>query len=68
MKADLLHILPDKIQDNLLWRATDPGPYTRFRDMVLAQAARTLLQQQRLPVHALGESGPGTQGRRSENT
>ncbi len=45
MKADLLHILPDTIQDNLLWRATDPGPHSRFRDMVLSQAARTLLQQ-----------------------
>ena len=56
MKADLLHILPESLRDNLLWRATDPGPYSRFRDMVRSQAARTLLNKQRLPVHVLGDS------------
>ena len=56
MKADLLHILPESLRDNLLWRATDPGPYSRFRDMVRSQAARTLLNRQRLPVHAVGDS------------
>ena len=55
MKSDLVRILPEHLQVDLLWRATDPGPYTRFRDMVKTQAARTLLNRRRLPVHALGE-------------
>ena len=50
-KSDLLNILPGTLRESLLWRATDPGPYTRFRDMVRSQAARSLLQQQRLPLH-----------------
>ena len=56
MKNDLLNILPESLRDNLLWRATDPGPYTRFRDMILAQAARTLLTRKRLPVHNVENS------------
>jgi hypothetical protein len=36
-KNDLLAILPPDLRANLLWRATDPGPYVAFRDMVLAQ-------------------------------
>ena len=50
-KSDLLNILPGALRESLLWRATDPGPYIRFRDMVRSQAARSLLQQQRLPLH-----------------
>ncbi len=65
MKNDLLNLLPESLRDNLLWRATDPGPYTRFRDMVRSQAARTLLTRKRLPLHNLDEEireqlrGPG---------
>ncbi len=51
MKNDLLRILPESLQGELLWRATDPGPYTRFRDVVRAQASRTLLTRRRLPLH-----------------
>ncbi len=51
MKNDLLRILPESLQGELLWRATDPGPYARFRDMVRAQASRTLLTRRRLPLH-----------------
>ena len=54
-KSDLLRILPETLQDNLLWRATDPGPYAQFRDMIKAQAARTLLNKRRLPVHAVAQ-------------
>ena len=57
-KSDLLNILPGTLRESLLWRATDPGPYTRFRDMVRSQAARSLLQQQRLPLHRVEESLP----------
>ena len=57
-KSDLLNILPGALRESLLWRATDPGPYIRFRDMVRSQAARSLLQQQRLPLHRVEESPP----------
>ena len=57
-KSDLLNILPGALRESLLWRATDPGPYARFRDMVRSQAARSLLQQQRLPLHRVEESSP----------
>ena len=50
MKSDLVKILPERLQMDLLWRASDPGPYSRFRDMIKTQAARTLLNQRRLPV------------------
>ena len=57
-KSDLLNILPGALRESFLWRATDPGPYIRFRDMVRSQAARSLLQQQRLPLHRVEESLP----------
>ena len=50
-KTDLLNILPAALKENLLWRAADPGPYIRFRDMVRSQAARSLMMQRRLPLH-----------------
>ncbi len=50
-KADLLAILPEQLRENLLWRATDPGPFHEFRDMVQAQAAKVMLNRRRLPVH-----------------
>ena len=54
-KTDLLNILPAALRENLLWRATDPGPYIRFRDMVRSQAARSLMMQRRLPLHKIEE-------------
>ena len=60
-KSDLLRILPEHLQDNILWRATDPGPYTQFRDMIKAQAARTLLNRRRLPIHTVAEASPPSQ-------
>ena len=51
MKADLLAILPEGLRENLLWRATDPGDFAKFRNMVQAQAAKVLLNRRRLPVH-----------------
>ena len=60
-KSDLLRLLPEHLQDNLLWRATDPGPYIQFRDMIKAQAARTLLNRRRLPIHTVAEASPPSQ-------
>ena len=60
-KSDLLRILPEHLQDNLLWRATDPSPYIQFRDMIKAQAARTLLNRRRLPIHTVAEASPPSQ-------
>ena len=54
-KSDLLNILRGALRESFLWRATDLGPYTRFRDMVRFQTARSLLQQQRLPLHRVEE-------------
>ena len=33
--------------------ATDPGPYTSFRDMVLAQTNKVLLNMRRLPMNTV---------------
>ena len=54
----LFNILPGALRESLLCRATDPGPYTRVRDMVRSQATWSLLQQQRLPLHRVEESPP----------
>ena len=42
-KSDLLNILPGELRESLLWRASDPGDFARFRDMVRGQAARSLM-------------------------
>ncbi len=54
MKADLLAILPAELRETLLWRATDDGPFVAFRDMVVSQAGKILMNRQKLPVHAVG--------------
>ena len=54
-KADLPNILPAELREGLLWRATDPGSFARFRDMVRPQAARSLLSRRRLPLHNVGD-------------
>ena len=75
MKSDLVKILPERLQTDLLWRASDPGPYSRFRDMIKTQAARTLLNQQRLPTHLLQRdqlqepsAGPSSDGAQPQPT
>ncbi len=47
MKSDLTAILPAKLREDLLWSATDPRSFTAFRDMVIAQSARTLAARRR---------------------
>ncbi len=44
IKSDLLAILPDTLRRDLLWHATDGGSFEEFRDMVLAQSARTTIR------------------------
>ena len=53
-------IIREHLQDNFLWGAADLGPYIQCRDMIKAQAARTLLNRRRLPVHAVSEARPGS--------
>ncbi len=57
LKSDLLAILPSDLRENLLWQATDDDPdkgtFPRFRDMVLTQAAKILMNRRRLPIHAV---------------
>ena len=51
LKADLLAIIPGELRENLLWQASDNEPFTKFRDMVINQAAKVMLNRRRLPVH-----------------
>ncbi len=53
MKTDLLAILPEPLRTDLLWRASDPGEFSTFRDFVLGQTAKVLLNRKKLPVHAV---------------
>ena len=46
-KSDLLAILPDAIRKNLLWHATDGGPYETFRNMILAQTQKIIFNTKR---------------------
>ncbi len=55
-KNDLLKILPAEISSALLWRASEPGGYQLFRDMVVRQSAKVMLNKRRLPVHAIEET------------
>ena len=58
MKADLLAILPESIRHDLLWKASEPGEFAPFRDMVKIQASKVLLNRKRLPVHVMEEEQP----------
>ncbi len=57
IKSDLLAILPDTLRRDLLWHATDGGSFEEFRDMVLAQSAKIILNMKR-GIHAV-EDGSG---------
>ena len=46
-KSDLLAILPDAIRKDLLWHAADGGPYETFRNMILAQTQKIILNTRR---------------------
>ena len=52
IKSDLLAILPDAIRRDLLWHATGGGSFEKFRDMVLAQSAKVILNMKR-GIHAV---------------
>ncbi len=43
MKQDLLNILPGDLSSQLLWRASDDGPYSAFRDHILNMTNKILL-------------------------
>ncbi len=55
MKSDLLAVLPTDLREALLWKASDEGPFYKFRDMVLTQNAKILMNRRRLPIHAVQE-------------
>ena len=59
-KSDLLAILPGEMRETLLWKASDDSEYEDFRDHVVAQTAKILLNR-RKPIHAV-EASPGPQG------
>ena len=52
-QSDLLDVLPKNIRESFLGAATDPGLYTNFRDMIIAQAAKTLRTTGRAPAHSV---------------
>ena len=58
LKADLLAILPDGIRNELLWKSSQPGSFEDFRDMILQQTNKILLNKRRLPVHQVIDDEP----------
>ncbi len=50
-KSDLLAVLPAELRETLLWRATDAGSFEDFRDMVLTQCGKILMNRKKLHVH-----------------
>ena len=46
-KSDLLAILPDSLRRDLLWHATDGGSFEKFRDMILSQSQKVILNTRR---------------------
>ena len=53
MKSDLLAILPAALRENLLWQASDTGTFQKFRDMVVAQAAKVAMNRRKMAVNHL---------------
>ena len=51
LKADLLAIIPSELRENLLRQASDSEPFSKFRDMVINQAAKVMLNRKKLPIH-----------------
>ncbi len=58
-KSDLLAILPSSLRENLLWQASDGGSFQKFRDMVLNQAAKVILNRKRGQLHNLEDEPLG---------
>jgi len=48
LKSDLLAVLPAEIRDALLWKATDSGPFEGFRNLVMAQTAKILMNRRKM--------------------
>ncbi len=59
-KSDLLAVLPMELRETLLWRATDEGSFESFRDMVLTQCGKVLMNRKRLPVNNVNHESPVT--------
>ncbi len=56
MMADLLAVLPGELRETLLWKTTEEGvTYNQFRNHILTQAGRVLMNRKKLPIHALDE-------------
>ena len=55
-KLDFRQILLERMRDSLVGHAIDPDGYTRFRDMIKAQAVMTLLNRKSLRIHSVNEA------------
>ncbi len=55
LKSDLLAVLPGELRETLLWRSTDESSFQIFRDHVLTQSAKILMNRKKLPIHAIAE-------------
>ena len=65
MKDDLFAILPEKLQTDLLWKASDLSmSFAEFRDLVVTQSARVLaVQRPQKPVRVVCEESTTRQAR-----
>ena len=57
-KADLLAVLPAELRELMLWNSTKAEiPYDAFRDHVINQSSKILMNRKKLPVHSVDVDG-----------
>ncbi len=70
MKDDMLHVLPEKIQSDLLWHSKDEGiSFSEFRDLVVNVASRLMaIQRPSRPIHGVDEEAAVKEEPQNEGT
>ena len=58
-KSDLLAVLPASLRENLLWQASDKGDFYQFRDMILSQTAKVIMNRKRGHLNAVEHEEQG---------
>ena len=54
LKADLLAVLPAELRESLLWQSTKAEvSFASFRDHVITQSSKILMNRRKLPVHVV---------------
>ena len=52
LRMTLLQMLPERLHEALLWRATESRSYAEFREHIRLKAEQIMMLKRRVPVHA----------------